>query len=335
MGKNQKTLIVVMGMHRSGTSAITRGLQAVGANLGDRLLGPKEDNPKGFWEDIDLHNLHVELFDALGMEWNRLSPVTDDEVAMLKQRGFIGKAECILREKLSGEGVFAVKYPRIPKVFPFWREVFASGGFDIRYLIPLRHPLSIARSLAKRDGMEKEYACLMWLAHVLPALPVPRADDSIVTDYDRLMEDPDREIARIAARFRLDVDPGEMADYRENFLTPQLRHTNYTFSDLEADTGLHPMVAEVYRELMEFASDRKNLGDPDSVEMFKRWNDDFNAMSPLLRHIERTTLERDRQTILLDNAVSELKWKNNSLSWKITEPLRAFRSLTKKSGNTQ
>ncbi len=323
-----------MGMHRSGTSAITRGLQAVGANLGDRLLGPKEDNPKGFWEDIDLHNLHVELFDALGMEWSRLSPVSDDEVAVLKQRGFIGKAERILREKLTGEGVFAVKYPRIPKVFPFWREVFASGGFDIRYLIPLRHPLSIARSLAKRDGMEKEYACLMWLAHVLPAVPVPRADDSIVTDYDRLMEDPEREIGRIGSRFGLDVDPREMADYCENFLAPQLRHTNYTLSDLESDAGLLPMVAEVYRELLEFASDRKNLGDPDSVAMFSRWNEDFNAMTPLLSLIERTTFERDHQAIQLDNAVSELGWRNSSISWKITEPLRAICTWAKKLGRS-
>jgi len=324
-----------MGMHRSGTSAITRGLQAVGANLGDRLLGPKEDNPKGFWEDIDLHNLHVELFDALGMEWNRLSPVTDDEVAMLKQRGFIGKAERILREKLSGEGVFAVKYPRIPKVFPFWREVFASGGFDIRYLIPLRHPLSIARSLAKRDGMEKEFACLMWLAHVLPVLPAPNADDSIVTDYDRLMEDPDREIARIAARFRLDVDPGEMADYRENFLTPQLRHANYSLADLESDRDLHPIIAKVYRELLEFAADRKNLGSPDDVAMFHGWNQEFHALNPLLRLIEKTTSERYHQAILLDNALSELKWRNDSLSWKITEPLRSVVSMAKKSLNSR
>jgi hypothetical protein len=330
MAQNQKTLIIVMGMHRSGTSAITRGLRAVGANLGDRLLAPQEDNPKGFWEDIDLHNLHVELFDAIGMDWARLSPVTGDEVAELKRRGFVTQAHRILGEKLSGTGVFAVKYPRIPKIFPFWREVFAEGKYDIRYLIPVRHPLSIARSLGKRDGMGKEYACLLWLAHVLPAFPVPDDNVSLVTDYDHLMENPDREMGRIASRFGLDIDPEEMTDYRENFLSPQLRHTNFTFSDLENDPELHPLIGQVYRELLEFASDRKGLGDQDSVEMFKRWNNDYAALSPLLRLIERTRLEQDHQAILLDNAVTELRWRDSSISWKVTEPLRSVLSVAKK-----
>jgi hypothetical protein len=330
MASNTKTLIIVIGMHRSGTSAITRGLRAVGANLGDHLLAPQDDNPKGFWEDIDFHDLHVEIFDAIGMEWNRLSPVNPREIDALRQKGFLQKAKDILDSKLVGKGVFALKYPRVPKIFPFWREVFSSGCYDVRYLIPVRHPLSIARSLSRRDGIDKEYACLMWLAHVLPVFPLPNAADAIVTDYDRLMEEPAREIGRLASRFRLHVDAGEMADYCNNFLSPQLRHTSHTLADLESDPGLHPLIAEVYRELLEFATDRRELDDDESIRMFNRWNDVFASMTPLLRLIEQTTMERDRQAILLDNAVSELKWKSSSLSWKITQPLRSALSMMKK-----
>lgn len=59
--KNNK-LIVVLGMHRSGTSAISAGMQVLGVEFGDRLLPPvKGDNDKGYWEDIDLCALNVKM----------------------------------------------------------------------------------------------------------------------------------------------------------------------------------------------------------------------------------------------------------------------------------
>src|SRR5882724_9597278 len=55
-------LIVVLGMHRSGTSAMTRALQAMGVELGSRLMPPVEgENDKGFWEDLELNALNIEV----------------------------------------------------------------------------------------------------------------------------------------------------------------------------------------------------------------------------------------------------------------------------------
>jgi hypothetical protein len=49
-----KKIIVVLGMHRSGTSALTRGLSTLGVGLGDTLHPAGSDNPTGFWEDRDI-----------------------------------------------------------------------------------------------------------------------------------------------------------------------------------------------------------------------------------------------------------------------------------------
>ena len=57
---------MVLGMHRSGTSAITKGLEVLGVNLGDNLLPPKDDNPKGFFEDRDLVNLNERVLEKIG-----------------------------------------------------------------------------------------------------------------------------------------------------------------------------------------------------------------------------------------------------------------------------
>ena len=63
-GNAIKRLIVVLGMHRSGTSAITRGLQVMGVGLGDRMMPAMPDNVKGFWEDVDLNALNMEMLSA-------------------------------------------------------------------------------------------------------------------------------------------------------------------------------------------------------------------------------------------------------------------------------
>ena len=48
--------IIVLGMHRSGTSALTGVLNRVGVNLGDNLVAPEADNPAGYWENLDVNN---------------------------------------------------------------------------------------------------------------------------------------------------------------------------------------------------------------------------------------------------------------------------------------
>ncbi|MDR2744920.1 MAG: hypothetical protein LBB66_06995, partial [Desulfovibrio sp.] len=49
--------IMVLGMHRSGTSAVSLSLRVFGARHGDSLVGGLSSNPKGHWEDIDVLRL--------------------------------------------------------------------------------------------------------------------------------------------------------------------------------------------------------------------------------------------------------------------------------------
>jgi len=105
METNNKKLIVVLGMHRSGTSAITRGLQVLGVSLGDRMIPPVEDNnPKGFWEDMDLNALNIEMLSALDSDWCRVTPVNSNEYADI----FFARLNCCER-KLTALPFLALK----------------------------------------------------------------------------------------------------------------------------------------------------------------------------------------------------------------------------------
>lgn len=322
-GGDSTPILLVLGMHRSGTSALARSARVLGADLGDKLTGARDDNPKGFWEDSDFDQLHLSMLEALGVAWNRLTPLTSDDITKLEARGFGDKADTLLKAKTNGGGLRAFKYPPMAKFFPFWSRAFSRGRYEVRYILAIRHPLSVAQSLGQRDRLGREYSCLMLLGHILPALAQVREGTSVVTDYDRLMENPEREIRRIGDRLGLPVDEREMEDYLKNFLTPKLRHSSFSLEDLESDRTLDPLVGEVYRKLLDIASDRLDTGGPDVGGMFERWSREFAVKTPLLSLIERTTLERDRLAILLDNAEKELAWRNGSLSWRLTRPLRA------------
>ena len=70
--------LLVLGMHRSGTSALTRVLNLLGASLGDDLMPPGDDNPLGFWEHQGIVSVHEALLVALERRWDDPRPMPDD-----------------------------------------------------------------------------------------------------------------------------------------------------------------------------------------------------------------------------------------------------------------
>lgn len=312
----KKKLIVVLGMHRSGTSAITRGLQVMGVALGDRLLPPVAgNNEKGFWEDIDLNAFNNEALSALGSDWHHVTPIESGDIEVLRKTGYFLRAVELIRSKISTIPVFGFKDPRVAKLLPFWDEVFAYCEFDVGYLLAVRHPLSVVKSLAKRDGFDAEKGYLLWLGHVLSGLSNSIHAKRIVVDYDRLMQDPDKELKRIADCNGLNIDLQELKTYKVEFLDETLRHTNYEFNDLLLDTACPPLIREVYAEVQKLALEENQF---DNIELKKRvvqWAAEFERIKPSLRLVDRlfaqkvtgaqTIVELNLQFASLNQAVAD------------------------------
>ena len=243
--KNNR-LIVVLGMHRSGTSAITRGLQVLGVSLGETLHGPMAGvNDKGFWEDVHLHALDVEMLGAIESDWAHVGLIDSSDVEILHKQGYFLRAVELLREKVSRSPIFAFKDPRVAKLLPFWKDVFAQCSFDVDYVLALRNPLSVVKSLSKRDGFDAEHSYLLWLGHVIASLIYSAGKKRVFVDYDRLMQSPDRELCRIAKHLELEIDSIELQNYKTEFLDEKLRHTIYHFNDLLLDNACPPIVHEI------------------------------------------------------------------------------------------
>jgi len=188
-------LIVVLGMHRSGTSAITRGLQVMGVDLGDRMTPPaKGENPKGYWEDRDLNALNIEMLSVLGSDWHHLALIDSIDVEILRKQGYLLRALDLLHQKVGKVPIFGFKDPRVAKLLPFWKRVFIDGQFDVSYVIAVRHPLSVVKSLDMRGGFESGQSYLLWLGHVITSLVGSTDNQRILIDFDRLMQNSDHEL---------------------------------------------------------------------------------------------------------------------------------------------
>ena len=118
-------LIVVLGMHRSGTSVIARSLQVLGVGLGDNLQPTAADNPKGYWEDLDIIQLNIEMLNFLKNDWHFLTPIQSEDLDVLRRNGYFLRALEIIRKKMAAAPVFGFKDPRVAKLLPFWKEIFA------------------------------------------------------------------------------------------------------------------------------------------------------------------------------------------------------------------
>ena len=288
MRKINQKIVVVLGMHRSGTSAVTRGLQVIGIELGDRLMMPvKGDNDKGFWEDVDLNALNIEMLHAIDSDWFHLTAIDDIDLEILRKKGYVLRAAELLRQKMSNLTVFGFKDPRVAKLLPFWKSVFMHCELDVVYVLTLRNPLSVVNSLAKRENMEAAQTYLLWLGYLIASLNGSASDKRVLVDYDCLLQSPDRELNRIAKCSELEIDVAALKHYKNEFLDKSLRHTFYNLNDLLLDDLCPAIVSEVYAALLDVATERKKIDDKDLTEKIKQWSSEFERLRSPLKLVDK------------------------------------------------
>jgi GT2 family glycosyltransferase/glycosyltransferase involved in cell wall biosynthesis len=247
-----KKLIVVLGMHRSGTSAVVKALSCLGVSLGDDFMPAGSDNPKGFFEDKAVNQLNIEMLAVIGQHWFSLSLVTDADVATLVRMGYLEKAIELVHKKMADVDVFGFKDPRVSKLLKFWKLVFARINCDVRYVFCLRHPLSVANSLRQRNKTPIQKGYLLWLSYNL-AIVTEAQDLSLVgLDYDQLMEQPLSAVQCLAGRLNLAIDWNVTNQFATDFLDKTLRHSKFDAAALKQNLDCPLVVAEAYSLFQNF-----------------------------------------------------------------------------------
>lgn len=282
-------LIVVLGMHRSGTSAVTRALDVIGVELGNSLEPAVSGvNDKGFWEDRDVNSLNTEILHFLGHDWQSLYCIDPGVFLGSDLAPFRERAMALLREKTRGAAVFGLKNPRMCRLLPFWRPIFAELDFDVSYVLSLRHPKSVALSLMKRDQLVAEQSFLLWLEHLVQAVLDTEGCRRVVIDYDLLMDEPEEQIGRLARNLEIEL-PGDFAARLDffcgEFLDEGLRHTRFDEHDLMQDKAALSDVMRTYSCLLGAARDVSSLDA--AHEVFREVGERLRAIEPLMGCLTR------------------------------------------------
>lgn len=246
-------ILLVLGMHRSGTSATTALLGKLGVGMAATQMEFNVGNPKGYWESVRLHDFHEGLLSEAASCWNdwnelAIAPDAARAEAMLE----------VLGHEFDLDGLCAVKDPRMCRMMPFWRDAAARGGLSPRILVPYRNPVEVAASLVERGGgMTGEHGLLLWLRHVLDAEAQTRDLPRVFFRYEHLIDDWRGTVARMERGLGLKwpVPPAQATPAIEAFLDTRLRRQ--VAADEEA-RALHPWFAHTLAALDWLAGD-----DPD------------------------------------------------------------------------
>jgi len=274
--------VLVLGMHRSGTSALARGLQMLGVYLGNSFLIPQPDNPTGYWEDKNIFELNEHLLAVFGLKWEDVALIDDARWHEPEVEALRAEAVEYLRAEYLGHPLWGFKDPRTIRLLPFWNSALRRLEVDECYLVVVRNPRSVAISLLQRQGMDAVTAHLLWLVYVVPYLSEIATRPFIVTDYDMVMADPRRQLERIARGLEIPLDDTNKAGIEQfvgDFLDPNLRHSLFSESDFETDPNLPPLTREAYLWLRRLATDRLRT---DSPLFWSAWESSRQAVQRLI-----------------------------------------------------
>lgn len=191
--------ILVVGMHRSGTSALTHLLSNMGANFGDLKdsIGANKENPKGFWERRDVRRLNDQILHALGCEWDTLTHFNLDSLSSDVRASFLqGAKEITGNLSLAGTS-FVIKDPRVCLLLPLWLD-----ALDNPLIVYIhRSPFEIAKSLSARNDFDLEFGLTLWEVYASHALATLGSVPSIFIDYKDLLNNELQQAQRLEEFF--------------------------------------------------------------------------------------------------------------------------------------
>ena len=181
--------VVVLGMHRSGTSVVAQIVNALGASAGgaDQLPAPDIFNPTGYWEHRELVQLDAEILAVLGASWKDVVSADVSRLSEEQRVHYVTRAKSIV-QSLQGGGSFVLKDPRMSTLIPFWRDVLQNPVFVIAW----RDPLAVARSLVTRDREPLLRSVAAWEHHNRTLLRDTEGLPRLLVSYEALLADPSR-----------------------------------------------------------------------------------------------------------------------------------------------
>jgi hypothetical protein len=320
----RRRIVVVLGMHRSGTSLCAHVLSAMGIDMADELRAVPA-NAKGHWERWEIVGFHdriLELFNrgyfgpfhdfSLPVAWwadPRVHQIKDEIIAFLKQR--------------MGESDFGFKDPRTVRLMPLWHQIFNDLKLVPKIVLCLRNPAEVARSLHSRDGIDIEIGQYRWLVHMVDFFRYSECFDVCTVEYEEWFSNPLSNFERLRAFLDLQwrQSAADLDLVLSGIIDPALRHDS---SDHTAAT--HPLVRSLYEVARGTAGAGREGGHTDIVSQvvaFQRLQEPFQRAFEHAADIAAKFPSLEREAAALRSAAGERDAETEGLRARLDEVARA------------
>jgi hypothetical protein len=253
----KRQAILVLGMHRSGTSAVTGAISTLGVSLPKKtLMGEHECNLRGLFEAFSVAVAHDELLASAGSHWHDWRQLDEQWFHSPKAEPHRRDIREVLVNEFDDDPFVVIKDPRICRFVPFFASILAELNVDAVAVLPIRNPLEVAYSLRRRNGFTLSKSTLLWLRHVLDAEFHSRHMPRCFLSYEDFLLDWRAGMSRIVDQTRVIwPDWSERSNAKvDEFLTEELRHERVPFDETEGRSDISPWVLETYKIFMNIAT---------------------------------------------------------------------------------
>lgn len=253
---SKPTLILVVGVGRSGTSLFA----GIGGQLGFHIPQPEvaadDTNPKGFGEPkwvVDFHTAimrrkRVTVFDARPRAWELTAAASAEPDVQERLRGWLqGEVD-------QASDVLVVKDPRIGWFLPLWKQAATDVDVPTAFVTMLRHPAQILTSAKKSYGTWQTDAsrAAAWINVMLETERATRGTRRAFVPYADLLGDWAAELRRAGALLEVPQLAGlERAAHPDvdAFVDPSLFRNRTGWEGLDVPDGVRRLAEEVWEQL--------------------------------------------------------------------------------------
>jgi Sulfotransferase family len=247
----RRPIVLVLGMHRSGTSLCSHILSALGVDMADKIPGPgatspHPSNPRGHWERweiVEFHDRILGLFnrDYLGHFHDFALPVAwwaDPRVVQIRR-----EIVAFLEQRMGSE-YFGFKDPRTVRLMPVWHQILSELKLAPKIVLCLRNPAQIGRSLSVRDGLDPEIGEYRWLVHIVDFFRYTKNFDFCTVEYEEWFSNPSVNLEKLQKFLDLQWQQSEadLALVLSGIIDPSARH-----DDSDHREAGQPLVRTLYK----------------------------------------------------------------------------------------
>lgn len=330
-GSRRRFGVLVLGMHRSGTSAAARLINLLGFSLGpeENIMLGQENNPTGYWESRPLVIMNDEILAALGGAWSAPPPSVEGWESRPELDALRPAAEALVSSTLAEEEHWVWKDPRNCLTLPFWTPLVSD---EFALVLIHRHPLEVAASLTVRDEMTTWFALALWERHVRSALTSAAGCPVYVTSYEQLLREPVEWSEGVAEFLRdrgAEVSPVQPGDIT-SFVQTELRHSEFGVDALTHEPAVSESQRALYAKLLDLEGAHTSFAPPE-LPPETPWAEALFEERRRAQRLERDvqTAEAARHQAQADRQVAEITLAavQSSRSYRALAPLRAVARL--------